>query len=388
MLLLLKERYIFLIGKIIMAIDALRIEIDIISIIVYLFIWCGNRERAILEKSARAFQCLVECSVLFSILNSIGLFIPESNFPVIRLINSLKVIACICMGCSWFLSVFYTTSANTYALRKWLIPIIGPSIIVSGITLVETLIHLTEEAAGMNPTVWILLNMLSILYIAAASGLCLKKAHKCTSRFHRRCFYIIAIVMLFPLLTLILQAKFYELPITSTVFVLVTLFIHMYRTRQHITVDLTTGLNNANKLSSYLDTITQSQNPAKRLFLIRIEIDNFKAMQKKHGKDAGVVALQKMATFLREQSVQRGTFIAHYSKAKFAVIAECSDFAEIEFFANKLITASTTSQELSQGAWPITFSIHWSEYGTPDTRTIDTFLDKAESNCIKPATPL
>ena len=43
MLLLLKERYIFLIGKIIMAIDALRIEIDIISIIVYLFIWCGNR---------------------------------------------------------------------------------------------------------------------------------------------------------------------------------------------------------------------------------------------------------------------------------------------------------------------------------------------------------
>jgi GGDEF domain-containing protein len=111
-------------------------------------------------------------------------------------------------------------------------------------------------------------------------------------------------------------------------------------------------------------------------------------MQKKHGKDAGVVALQKMATFLREQSVQRGTFIAHYSKAKFAVIAECSDFAEIEAFANKLIAASASSTELLQGPWPITFSIHWSEYGTSETRTIDTFLDKAESNCIKPATPL
>jgi GGDEF domain-containing protein len=371
-----------------MGIDAFRIEIDVISVIVYLFIWYGNRERAVLEKSARAFQCLVECSVLFSILNSIGLFIPESNFPVIRLINSLKVIACICMGCCWFLSVFYTTSANTYALRKWLIPIIGPGIIVSGITLVETLIHLTEEAAGINPTVWILLNMLSILYIAAASGLCLKKAHKCTSRFHRRCFYIIAIVMLFPLLTLILQAKFYELPITSTVFVLVTLFIHMYRTRQHITVDLTTGLNNANKLSSYLDTITQSQNPAKRLFLVKIEIDHFKVMKKKYGKAASAVVLQKMATFLREQSIQRGTFIAHYEKANFAIIAECNDFSELEAFTNKLITASATNQELLQGPWPITFNIHWSEYGTPDTRTIDKFLDKAESNCIKPATPL
>lgn len=194
--------------------------------------------------------------------------------------------------------------------------------------------------------------------------------------------------MLFPLLTLILQAKFYEIPITSTVFVLVTLFIHMYRTRQHITVDLTTGLNNANKLSSYLDTITQSQNPAKRLFLVRIEIDNFKAMQNKYGKRAGVVALQKMATFLREQSVQRGSFIAYYGNASFAVIAECSDFSEIEAFTSRLITASTAKPELLQGPWAITFNIHWSEYGTPDTRTIDKFLDKADSNCIKPATPL
>lgn len=371
-----------------MGIDAFRIEIDVISVIVYLLIWYGNRERAVLEKSARAFQCLVETSIVFSVLNSLGLFIPESNFPIIRLINSFKVIACICMGCCWFLSVFYSTSGNTYALRKWLIPIIGPSVIVSAIALTDALMHLTESQVDMNPTLWAMLNMLSILYIAAASGLCLKKARKCTNRLHRRCYYIIAIVMLIPLLTLILQAKFYELPITSTVFVLVTLFIHMYRTRQHITVDLTTGLNNTNKLSSYLESITQSLDPAKRLFLLKIELDNFKARKKKHGKKASVVALQKLATFLREQSVKRGTFIARYGKATFAVIAECGDFAEIEAFANRLITASATSQGLLQAPWPITFSIHWSEYGTSETRTIDQFLDKADSNCIKPATPL
>lgn len=371
-----------------MGIDAFKIEIDVISVIVYLMIWYGSRERAVLEKSARAFQCLVETSILFSVMNSLGLLVPESNIPIIKLINSFKIIACICMGCCWFLSVFYSTSTNTYTLRKWLIPIIGPSVIVSAIALVDALMHLTDGPTDMNPTLWALLNMLSILYIAAASGLCLKKARKCTSRFHRRCFYVIALVMLFPLLTLILQAKFYELPITSTVFVIVTLFIHMYRTRQHITVDMTTGLNNTNKLSSYLDAITQSQDPAKRLFFIKIEIDNFKAMRKKYGKKAGVVALQKMATFLRAQSIQRGTFIAHYEKASFAIIAECSDFAEIEAFANKLIAASASSTELLQGPWPITFSIHWSEYGTSETRTIDTFLDKAASNCIKPATPL
>ena len=371
-----------------MGIDAFRIEIDIISVIVYLLIWYGNNDRAVMDRAARAFQCLVETSILFSILNSLGLFIPETNIPIIRLINSLKIIACICMGCCWFLSVFYTTSANTYTLRKWLIPIIGPSVIVSCIALGESLIHLTEGPVSLNPTVWILLNILSILYIAAASGISLNNARKCTNRFHRRSLYMISLVMLFPLLSLILQGKFYDLPITSSVFVLVTLFIHLHRTYQRITVDVTTGLNNENKLSSYLEAITQSQDPAKRLFFVKIEIDNFKAMRKKHGKAAGVVALQKMATFLRVQSVQRGTFIAHYGKANFAVIAECSDFSEIEAFSNKLIAASATSQDLLQGPWPITFSIHWSEYGTPETKNIDAFIDKAESNCIKAPTAL
>ncbi len=371
-----------------MGTDAFIIEIDIISVLILLMVRRGISKRALQDKAANTFLRLVDLSTIFCILNSCGLFIPDTHVPAIRIVNCAKVVTCICMGCSWFLTVFYTTSANTYKLRKLFIPIALPSVVVSIFTITETLMHLSDGATDLIPSVWILLNILSILYILSASILCLIKARKNTNRFQRHKLYILSFAMGFPLLSLILQARFYEMPITSPAFVVIILFLHLHWTFQRISVDELTGLNNTNKLSSYIETITQSQDPAKRLFFIKIEIDNFKAMQKKHGKEAGAFALQRMASFLRRQCFLRGTFIAHYGKASFAVIAECSEFSEVETFVNRVISSSVSSQELLQGPWPITFNIHWSEYGTPETRTIDAFLDKADSNCLKPATPL
>ena len=111
-------------------------------------------------------------------------------------------------------------------------------------------------------------------------------------------------------------------------------------------------------------------------------------MQKLHGKVTGVIALRKMADFLRKQCSGRGLFIAYYQKATFAIVAECSDFSEIEVFTNRAIAASAENQDFTNGPWPITFSIHWAEYGTSETRTIDALLDKVDKNCLKAATTL
>lgn len=388
MTLLLKKSYILLIGGMSMDFNSLIIEIDIISVIVLSMIWYGNAERAILDKAAHGFQLLVDFSIAFCVLNSLALFIPSTNVPFIRIVNSIKVITCICMGCSWFLSVFYTTSANPYMLRKWLIPIIFPSIIFSGITIVETFMHLNVTPITLHPVVWGLLNVLSVVYISSASALCLTQAKKCTNRFRRRELYVLSFAMILPLFSFFLQAKFYYMPITSPAFVVITLFLYLFKSNQNVTIDITTGLNNTNKFSSYLETITQSQNPAKRLFLVKVEIDNFKAMQKLHGKVTGVIALRKMADFLRKQCSGRGLFIAYYQKATFAIVAECSDFSEIEVFTNRAIAASAENQDFTNGPWPITFSIHWAEYGTSETRTIDALLDKVDKNCLKAATTL
>lgn len=360
------------------------LEIDIISVAVLMIVRFGISEYAIQDRAISAFRRLVDFSILFCLLNSTGLCIPTSNVPVIKIINCLKIVTCICMGCSWFLAVFFTTSVSSYNLRKWFIPIILPSAIVSIIAIVDTLINISVKPLDMKPFVWVLLNILTILYIVSASLICLTKARKCTNQFFRQKLYLITFIMALPLLSLILQAKFYEMPITSPSFVIVILFIFYFYKERRITSNSVTGLNNVNKLGSYLNNITQNQNPAKRLFFVKIEIDNFSAMRKKYGKTAAMEVLQKMASFLRHQCINRGSFIAHLNKSAFAIVTECTSLSELEALMNRLIATSASNAELAQGPWPITFSIYWSEFGTPTTRTVDELIDGCAENCYKP----
>ena len=360
------------------------LEIDIISIAVLAIVRYGISEYAIQDRAISAFRRLVDFSILFCLLNSVGGFIPTANIPAIKIINCLKLIVCICMGCSWFLAVFFTAYASTYNLRKWIIPIVIPSAIVSVITIVDTFANISVEPLDMKPLVWVLLNILTILYIVSASLICLNKARKCTNRFFRQKLYLIGFIMALPLLSLILQAKYYEMPITSPTFVVVTLCIFVFYKERRITTNSVTGLNNVNKLASYLGYITQNQNPAKRLFFVKIEIDNFNAMRKKHGKKSAIDALQKMANFLRQQCINRGSFIAHLNKSSFAIVTECTSLSELETLLNRLIATGATNAELVQGPWPITFSIYWSEFGTPTTKTVDELIDGCANNCYKP----
>ena len=344
------------------------LEIDIISVAVLMIVRFGISEYAIQDRAISAFRRLVDFSILFCLLNSTGLCIPTSNVPVIKIINCLKIVTCICMGCSWFLAVFFTTSVSSYNLRKWFIPIILPSAIVSIIAIVDTLINISVKPLDMKPFVWVLLNILTILYIVSASLICLTKARKCTNQFFRQKLYLITFIMALPLLS----------------FVIVILFIFYFYKERRITSNSVTGLNNVNKLGSYLNNITQNQNPAKRLFFVKIEIDNFSAMRKKYGKTAAMEVLQKMASFLRHQCINRGSFIAHLNKSAFAIVTECTSLSELEALMNRLIATSASNAELAQGPWPITFSIYWSEFGTPTTRTVDELIDGCAENCYKP----
>jgi diguanylate cyclase (GGDEF)-like protein len=364
------------------------VEIDIISILVLLMVHYDNRQMALMHRSFHAFQRLVEFSMLFCVLNTVGRLIPPANIPAIRIINCLKIVSCISMGCSWFLTIFHAVSGTSSNQKKWLTLIIIPSVLVSVFAVVETLTNLSNGSTEIYPLVWVFLNILSILYIVAAGILSATNALKTKNRLHRRILYIHSFAMLLPLFSLVVQAKYMEMPITSPAFVIVILFLHFQGMSQRISVDTITGLNNTNKLSLYLERITQSQNPAKRLFFVDIEVDHFKTMVKKLGKESGIITLRKMAAFLRQQCSSRGIFLARYGKNSFAVVCECNDYSEIEAFTNKLTKESKDNSELTQGPWPITFSIYCAEFGTPETKTIDAMLDHSRTNCIKPPTPL
>lgn len=386
MTLLLTKIYIFVTGFDMNTVYG--IQVDVMCILILLMIHVGNSRMALLHKSMNAFQRLIEVSLVFNVLNTIGALIPMTNFPAQRIINCLKVITCVTMGNFWFLTVYYTISTNTYKLKKWALPIILPSIALSIACINDTLIHFSDETVGLNPTIWIFLNIFSVAYIVGAASLSLRNALKSHNPFLRKRLYAVTFVMSVPLISMIAQAKYLDLYITAPTFVLASLFIYLSFMHLRITVDSITGLNNTNKLAQYLEDITQSQDPAKRLFFIRLKVDNLKEMRKKYKVSSTYFALNKVGQFLRTQCTCKGMFLAYYGRGSFAIVAEYVDFAELEAFTGRLIANSNGDQFLSQVPWPVTFSIYWSEYGTSETRYLDQLLKNVDKNCIKPPTPL
>ena len=102
-----------------MEINPFVVEIDLISIAILLMVRYGITERASRLREVHVFRYLVDLSIAFCVLNSTGQFIPSTYIPVIKIINGLKIVTCICMGCSWFLTVFFIISSMKRNCCLW-----------------------------------------------------------------------------------------------------------------------------------------------------------------------------------------------------------------------------------------------------------------------------
>lgn len=364
----------------------LAIEINVICIMVLLLIRQSNREAASLLLCARALNRLLDFFIAFATLEIIGKILSPEAVVACRIIECLKVISCLAISAAWFYMVCYAVTSSSYKLQKWAVLILAPIIITSVYAIVVAFMHLHDTGAALNPILWILLNLVSVCYLLGASVVSIRNSLRSKNRFLRRHYNLLAFVVIIPLAGMALQGRFMDMPITSPALMLSILFIYLSDLKENNSIDLATGLNSTSKFASYLNRITQTLSPSKRLFLIQIKIDGLTSMRKAHGKHAPDIAIRQMSQFLRAQCKDKNLFLARYSVDTFAVIYECSNFSEVEVLCNGIIRESTQNSQLSQIPWPLSFSIYWSEYGTKSTQNIDSFLDHAKENCFKPPT--
>ncbi|WP_290728625.1 GGDEF domain-containing protein [Fibrobacter sp. UBA3629] len=362
------------------------IEVDVICILVLLLIRQGNREAASLLLCARALDRLLDFFIVFAALEIAGKILSPEFVIACRIIECLKIIACLAIAAAWFYMVSYAVTSSSYRLQKWALLILAPIFITGGYAIIVAFMHLHDTGTALNPVLWILLNLVSVGYLLGASAVALRNSFKCKNRFLRRHYNQLAIIVFVPLAGMAIQTQSMEMPITSPALMLTILFIYLSDLKENSSTDLTTGLNSTSKFATYLSRITQTLDASKRLFLIQIHIDDLVTIRKTHGKHAPDMALRQMAQFLRSQCKDKNLFLARYSSDTFAIVYECGNFSEVEELCNGIVRKSTQNSQLGQIPWPLSFSIYWSEYGTKSTQNIDSFLDNAKENCFKPPT--
>ena len=110
----------------------LAIEVNIICIVVLFLVRQSNREAASLLLCARALNRLLDFFIAFAALEIVGKLLAPEAVVACRIIECLKVIACLAIAAAWFYMVCYAVTSSSYKLQKWAILILAPIVIGSG----------------------------------------------------------------------------------------------------------------------------------------------------------------------------------------------------------------------------------------------------------------
>ncbi|WP_248311940.1 GGDEF domain-containing protein [Bosea sp. BK604] len=151
------------------------------------------------------------------------------------------------------------------------------------------------------------------------------------------------------MLIVFFQIPFYLFSMTMAGFKLNAMLVSTMRAERenefHARHDMLTGLSNRAGLSKALDTrLAREANP-RRLALIYLDLDGFKAVNDTHGHMAGDRLLQLVAERLRGM-IRSGDLAARIGGDEFIVLSEQTETAQLMGFGERLIREISLPYEL------------------------------------------
>lgn len=366
--------------------NIIGIETDIICILISVIMLFSLQVTFLLKTQVRMFRALLIWFSIFCFTGTISHVIPADKLDLIRLVVCLKTITCSFIGYYWFNYTFFASGYSTYSFRRWRPILIAPAIGVGIYGIFDFFNHLHDATLYLSPYFWMVISVIGAAYFLFASLIALRQSTHTTNPFHKAEYSYLSLVALVPIIALIVQFHFSTLDITAPTVILAILHIYIFRLVHQISTDPSTGLNNKYKMAHYLSQITRNQNLSKRLFFIRLTIDYYDKIQKKYGLEKTNAIMEKVAKFLKKQSINQCTFLARFDKDKFAIICEKTAILDMEFMCNEILRNCEKDEIQTLIPWKISFNVYWAEYGTEQTQTIDTWLKHVDEHCIQPPT--
>jgi diguanylate cyclase (GGDEF)-like protein len=229
---------------------------------------------------------------------------------------------------------------------------------------------------------------LNLLYIIATMVIGIQNAIAQKNSTNRKEAIYLSFIAFIPSFSCILQYFIPDIPLTDPIFALTLLHVYVTLLKYRITSDPLTNVNNRIRLIDYLQYITQHQDPSKRLFILVMEVDYFRAIVRKFGYDMADNVIADLAAFFKRQCRERRGFLARTAENQFSIIMESNELSEIESFCQKLIReCERDGMQANMNSWKISFSIHYADISNISSSNISKIFNEAKKNCYKPETP-
>ena len=195
---------------------------------------------------------------------------------------------------------------------------------------------------------------------------------------HRSEYLSIASLVVFPLITGVIQALNTGISIACMGATLACVQVFVNLQQAQITIDPLTQINNRSKMLHYLDKCINRQKSGgdRKLATYMIDINDFKRINDQYGHLEGDAALILLAEILKQVASRFKGLISRFGGDEFFVVLEARDDAEVEQFRQELLDALDAYNASSGKPYKLSIGMGLAYYAP--ALTIPDLIDAAD----------
>ena len=181
---------------------------------------------------------------------------------------------------------------------------------------------------------------------------------------HRSGYLSIASLVVFPLITGVIQALYTGISIACMGATLACVQVFVNLQQAQITIDPLTQINNRSKMLHYLDKCINRQKSGgdRKLATYMIDINDFKRINDQYGHLEGDTALILLAEILKQVASRFKGLISRFGGDEFFVVLEARDDEEVDRFRQEVLDALDAFNASSGKPYELTISMGLAYY--------------------------
>ena len=256
-----------------------------------------------------------------------------------------------------------------------------------GITLLLMLINpftgavftITQDNAYVRGPISNPIAILVMGYLLGISGWVLYKRSQERLASTKREYLILAGFVVAPFVGAVIQLRMYGISLIWPLTSISMLLLYINRSRDEISVDALTGLNNRGSLDKYLLERVHPDSED-RLTLILMDVDKFKLINDNLGHDMGDIALKEVSEIIRKSFSQGHNFLSRFGGDEFVVIVpQVDDPRMIDSYARDLKANLDEFNESKSFPMPLSISCGMAFYPKDNIRNPEDLLKAADA---------
>lgn len=186
-----------------------------------------------------------------------------------------------------------------------------------------------------------------------------------------------ALVIIGPIISFILGWVILA-PITFGLFVAFVFLVQIVAHDKAVSIDFLTGLNNRKELIRYLSRIFDKSSVLdNNLYMIFIDIDDFKKINDTFGHNFGDKALLSLSKCMKKSAFDKDCFLCRYAGDEFTVVIKEKTLNTVDSFIKTLL--DNLEEENKFGSLPFKISLSVGVVGYSEQyKTLDDFIAAAD----------